>query len=71
MQKLYPAELKEHFITAMADLAGFKYSEGNPFTISVYTTPYLIYLRNLSPAYFSGSPDITRHQMLAYKAIGA
>lgn len=53
----------------MTKVAGFEYSAGNPFTITVANISYLIYLKNLSPAYFSGSPDITRLQLPYMEAL--
>lgn len=63
MLKLYPKELKEKFISSMYQAIDFKYQDGSPFFISLSDISYLIFLKNLSPAYFKGSPDITRIQL--------
>ncbi|MEI9956236.1 MAG: hypothetical protein WDM90_08025 [Ferruginibacter sp.] len=48
--------------------AGFEsfdfHKEGNPFLIKIGTKQYFVFLKNLSPAYFKNSPDITRIQLL-------
>ncbi|MBB5396700.1 hypothetical protein [Mucilaginibacter sp. AK015] len=63
MLKLYPKELKEKFTSVLSETSDFEFQEGNPFFIRLSGKPYLIFLKNLSPAYFKGSPDITRIQL--------
>ena len=63
MLKLFPKQLKEKFISSMIQATDFEYQNGNPFFIKLSGVPYLIFLKNLSCAYFKGSPDITRIQL--------
>lgn len=63
MRNLIAKELKIKFIETLNELDGFSYEEGNPFLIKINTKQYFIFLKNLSPAYFKNSPDITRVQL--------
>ncbi len=63
MGKVLAKELKIKFIEILSDLENFSYEEGNPFLIKIKTKQYYIFLKNLSPAYFKNSPDITRVQL--------
>ena len=63
MRKLFPKELKIKFIETLNELGEFSYEEGNPFLIKIGTDKYFVFLKNLSPAYFKNSPDVTRVQL--------
>jgi hypothetical protein len=63
MRKILAKELKIKFIETLSDLENFSYEEGNPFLIKIGTKRYYIFLKNLSPAYFKNSPDVTRVQL--------
>ena len=63
MRKILAKELKIKFIETLSELEEFSYEEGNPFLIKIYSKRYFIFLKNLSPAYFKNSPDVTRVQL--------
>ncbi len=63
MRKILAKELKIKFIETLSELEGFIYEEGNPFLIKINSKRYFIFLKNLSPAYFKNSPDVTRVQL--------
>jgi hypothetical protein len=63
MRKLFAKDLKIKFIETLNELDEFSYEEGNPFLIKIGTDKYFIFLKNLSPAYFKNSPDVTRVQL--------
>lgn len=63
MRKLIAKELKIKFIETLNELDEFSYEEGNPFLIKIGSKKYFVFLKNLSPAYFKASPDVTRIQL--------
>ena len=63
MRKLIAKDLKIKFIETLNELDKFSYEEGNPFLIKIGVTKYFVFLKNLSPAYFKNSPDVTRIQL--------
>jgi hypothetical protein len=63
MRKILAKELKIKFIETLSDLEKFSYEDGNPFLIKIGTKRFFIFLKNLSPAYFKNSPDVTRVQL--------
>ncbi len=63
MRKLFAKDLKIKFIETLNELDEFSYEEGNPFLIKIGTEKYFVFLKNLSPAYFKNSPDVTRVQL--------
>jgi hypothetical protein len=63
MGRLFAKELKIKFIEALSDSVNFSYEDGNPFLIKLGTKRFFIFLKNLSPAYFKNSPDVTRVQL--------
>ncbi len=63
MRKISARELKLKFIETLSRLESFSFEEGNPFLIKINTKKYYIFLKNLSPAYFKSSPDVTRVQL--------
>lgn len=63
MRKLIAKDLKIKFIETLNELDEFSYEEGNPFLIKIGTDKYFVFLKNLSPAYFKKSPDVTRVQL--------
>ncbi len=63
MRKILAKELKMKFIETLSVIEGFSYEEGNPFLIKINSKQYFVFLKNLSPAYFKNSPDITRVQL--------
>lgn len=63
MRKLIAKDLKIKFIETLNELDVFSYEDGNPFLIKIGTKQYFIFLKNLSPAYFKNSPDVTRVQL--------
>ncbi len=63
MRKLFAKDLKIKFIETLNELDEFSYEEGNPFLIKIGTNKYFVFLKNLSPAYFKNSPDVTRVQL--------
>jgi hypothetical protein len=63
MRKLIAKDLKIKFIETLNELDKFSYEEGNPFLIKIGATKYFVFLKNMSPAYFKNSPDVTRVQL--------
>lgn len=63
MRTILARELKRKFIETFSDLTNFSYEEGNPFIIKIGPKSYFVFLKNLSPAYFKKSPDVTRVQL--------
>lgn len=63
MRKILAKELKIKFIETLSELDNFSYEEGNPFLIKIGSKRYFVFLKNLSPAYFKNSPDVTRVQL--------
>jgi len=63
MRKLIAKDLKIKFIETLNELDEFSYEDGNPFLIKIGTKQYFVFLKNLSPAYFKNSPDVTRVQL--------
>lgn len=63
MRKLIAKDLKIKFIETLNELDEFSYEEGNPFLIKIGIDKYFVFLKNLSPAYFKNSPDVTRVQL--------
>lgn len=63
MRNILAKDLKIKFVEALKRVEGFTCAEGNPFLIKFDEKDFFIFLKNLSPAYFKGSPDITRVQL--------
>lgn len=63
MRKLIAKDLKIKFIETLNELDEFTYEDGNPFLIRIGKKQYFVFLKNLSPAYFKNSPDVTRVQL--------
>jgi hypothetical protein len=63
MRNILAKELKIKFVETLSGIDGFSYEDGNPFIIKIYDRPFFVFLKNLSPAYFKNSPDITRVQL--------
>jgi hypothetical protein len=63
MRNILAKELKIKFVETLNDIESFSYDEGNPFLIKIYEQNYFVFLKNLSPAYFKNSPDVTRVQL--------
>ena len=63
MRTLIAKDLKIKFIETLNELDEFSYEEGNPFLIKIGRKQYFVFLKNLSPAYFKNSPDVTRVQL--------
>lgn len=63
MRNLIARDLKIKFIETLNELDEFTYEDGNPFLIKIGTKQYFVFLKNLSPAYFKNSPDVTRVQL--------
>ncbi len=63
MRNILAKDLKIKFIETLNELEEFSYEEGNPFLIKIGSRKYFIFLKNLSPAYFKNSPDVTRVQL--------
>lgn len=63
MRKILAKELKIKFIDVLSELNEFSYDEGNPFLIKIRSGRFFVFLKNLSPAYFKNSPDVTRVQL--------
>ena len=59
MRKILAKELKIKFIETLSEVDNFSYEEGNPFLVKIGSKRYFIFLKNLSPAYFKNSPDVT------------
>lgn len=63
MRKLFAKELKIKFIETLNELEEFSYEDGNPFLIKIGVRKFFVFLKNVTPAYFKNSPDITRIQL--------
>ena len=63
MRNILAKELKIKFVETLNGIDGFTYEDGNPFIIKIYYKPFFVFLKNLSPAYFKNSPDVTRVQL--------
>jgi hypothetical protein len=63
MQKLFSKDLKTKFIETLQNIEEFRYEDGNPFFIKIGEHKYYLFVKNLSPAYFKNSPDVTRVQL--------
>lgn len=63
MRNILAKELKIKFVETLNDIESFSYDDGNPFLIKIYEQKYFVFLKNLSPAYFKNSPDVTRVQL--------
>ena len=63
MKKILAKDLKLKFVEILSKNTSFKYEDGNPFLISIDNNSYYVFLKNLSPAYFKNSPDVTRIQL--------
>ncbi len=63
MQKLIARDLKIKFIEVLNELDEFSYEDGNPFLMKIGDSKYFVFLKNISPAYFKNSPDVTRVQL--------
>ena len=67
MRNILPKELKIKFLERLNELEGFNYGEGNPFLADINNKPYYVFLKNISPAFFKHSPDVTRVQLPSSK----
>lgn len=63
MRNILAKELKIKFVEILNEINGFSYEDGNPFLIKIGAKRFFIFLKNLSPAYFKKSPDVTRVQL--------
>lgn len=63
MRNILAKELKIKFVETLNGIDDFSYEDGNPFLIKIYDKQFFIFLKNLSPAYFKNSPDVTRVQL--------
>lgn len=63
MTKIIAKELKLKFVETLNEIESFSYMDGNPFLISIHGSEFYVFLKNISPAYFVNSPDITRVQL--------
>lgn len=63
MKNILAKDLKLKFVEVLNEISSFKYYEGNPFLIRIYGNDFYVFLKNLSPAYFKNSPDVTRIQL--------
>ena len=63
MRNILAKELKIKFVETLSGIDGFSYEDGNPFIIKIFDRPFFVFLKNLSPAYFKNSPDVTRVQL--------
>ncbi len=63
MRNILAKELKIKFVETLNNCKSFSYEEGNPFLIKICEQQYFVFLKNLSPAYFKKSPDVTRVQL--------
>ncbi|MBN8687323.1 MAG: hypothetical protein J0M10_09900 [Chitinophagales bacterium] len=63
MRNILAKELKLKFIETLILQEDFTYEDGNPFLISIYGNHFYVFLKNISPAYFINSPDVTRVQL--------
>lgn len=63
MKNILAKELKIKFVETLNVVDGFAYEAGNPFLITIDSKSFFVFLKNLSPAYFKNSPDVTRVQL--------
>lgn len=63
MKNILAKDLKIKFVETLNVVESFSYEEGNPFLITINSKQFFIFLKNLSPAYFKKSPDVTRVQL--------
>jgi len=63
MAHILAKELKLKFVETLNTAEDFTYEEGNPFLSTIGGKRFFIFLKNISPAYFANSPDITRVQL--------
>ena len=63
MKNLFSKDLKKKFIESLQGVDEFSYEDGNPFLIKIGKNQYFLFVKNLSPAYFKNSPDVTRVQL--------
>ncbi len=63
MRNILAKELKIKFVETLSRIDGFNYKDGNPFLIKILDKQFFVFLKNLSPAYFKNSPDVTRVQL--------
>jgi len=63
MNKILAKELKAKFAEGFANSDRFSCDKGNPFFIKIGTKRFFVFLKNISSAYFSNLPDITRVQL--------
>jgi hypothetical protein len=63
MRNILAKDLKIKFVETLSGIDGFSYEDGNPFLIKIYDNQFFVFLKNLSPAYFKNSPDVTRVQL--------
>lgn len=63
MKRLLAKELKDKFVEKLKEVDNFIYEDSNPFYMQIGTKSFYVFLKNLSPAYFKNSPDITRVQL--------
>jgi len=63
MRTILAKELKIKFIEVLNAVDGFSYEDGNPFLIKIGANRFFVFLKNISPAYFKNSPDVTRVQL--------
>ena len=63
MTKILARELKLKFVEILNSETTFSYQDGNPFLISIFNNEFYVFLKNISPAYFANSPDVTRVQL--------
>lgn len=62
MRKLPRKELKELFRSKVAEV-GWTCSKENPFILQADLDKFYVFIKNISPAYFKNSPDISRVQL--------
>ena len=60
MRNVLAKELKIKFIEILDQIEDFSCEDGNPFLIKIKTSQYFVFLKNISPAYFKNSPDVTQ-----------
>jgi hypothetical protein len=64
IEKIYPETLKQLLVEVLGTSPKFSYIDGTqPFLMSFEGKEYYVYVKNLSSAYFTNSPKITRTQL--------
>lgn len=64
IEKIYPETLKQLLVEVLGTSPKFSYIDGTqPFLMSFEGKEYYVYVKNLSSAYFTNSPKITRAQL--------